>query len=61
MRHVRILDDEFFCRSGTEVIGDLGFEGWLVALERLVTVLIAYELRQILLTSSMAGSYTDLL
>ena len=27
----RILDDEFFCGSGTEVVGDLGFERWLVA------------------------------
>ena len=30
----RVLDDQFFCRSGIEVIGDLGFERWLVALER---------------------------
>jgi len=29
----RVLDDEFFCWSGVEVIGDLGFECWLVALE----------------------------
>jgi hypothetical protein len=29
----RFLDDEFLCRSGAEVIGDFGFERWLVALE----------------------------
>ena len=29
----RFLDDKFFCRSGTEVVGDFGFERWLVALE----------------------------
>jgi hypothetical protein len=27
------LADDFLDRSGTEVVGDLGFEGWLVALE----------------------------
>jgi hypothetical protein len=29
----RALADAFFCWSGTEVIFDLGFEGWLVAIE----------------------------
>jgi hypothetical protein len=29
----RVLDDKFFCRIGVEIIGDLGFERSLVALE----------------------------
>jgi hypothetical protein len=29
----RVLADEFFCRSGTEVVCNLGFERWLVAFE----------------------------
>jgi hypothetical protein len=29
----RVLDEEFFCRSGVEIIDDLGLERWLVALE----------------------------
>jgi hypothetical protein len=29
----RVLDDKFFCRSAVEVIGDLGLERRLVALE----------------------------